>query len=125
MKFSYDLVLAYVSVLPSKAEAKDSDDDLLRRNDTFSTIVEHECFFKCPRVAMFQHLRLRCSCEAVGTYVCFVLRSIGIRFADKDECAFNNGDCEHVCVNSYLSHSCHCRGGYTIASDNRNCYGNF
>lgn len=44
MKFSYDLVLAYVSVLPSKAEAKDSDDDLLRRNDTFSTIVEHECY---------------------------------------------------------------------------------
>lgn len=82
-------------------------------------------FFKSPRVAMFQHLRLRCSCEAVGTYVCFVLRSIGIRFADKDECAFNNGDCEHVCVNSYLSHSCHCRGGYTIASDNRNCNGNF
>ena len=42
---------------------------------------------------------------------------------DKDECTSNNGGCEHVCVNSYLSHVCHCRGGYTIAADNKNCNG--
>lgn len=42
---------------------------------------------------------------------------------DKDECTSNNGGCEHVCLNSYLSHACHCRGGYTIAADNKNCNG--
>lgn len=124
MKFFYDLVLVYVFVLFFKVEVKDLDDDFLRRNDIFFIIVEYECFFKCL-FAMFQYLCLCCFCEVVGIYVCFVLRFIGIWFVDKDECVFNNGDCEYVCVNSYLSYSCYCCGGYIIVSDNWNCNGNF
>jgi len=53
---------------------------------------------------------------------CFKLRFFTF-YADKDECTSSNGGCEHICVNSYLSHACHCRGGYTLAGDSKNCNG--
>ena len=49
--------------------------------------------------------------------------SVSFLFTDKDECTSNNGGCEHICANSYLSYGCHCRGGYTTAVDNKNCNG--
>ena len=53
----------------------------------------------------------------------FLLSSVSFSLTDKDECTSNNGGCEHICANSYLSYVCHCRGGYTAAADNKNCNG--
>lgn len=44
-------------------------------------------------------------------------------FIDKEECILNNGGCEYICVNSYLSYGCYCCGGYIVVVDNKNCNG--
>ncbi|XP_077863300.1 tolloid isoform X1 [Saccoglossus kowalevskii] len=40
---------------------------------------------------------------------------------DVDECEINNGGCEVACLNLIGTYACGCRGGYTIAANNRNC----
>ena len=42
---------------------------------------------------------------------------------DIDECATDNGNCEHVCANSIGSFGCGCYAGYQLSSDGRNCTG--
>ena len=36
---------------------------------------------------------------------------------DINECAYNNGGCEQVCVNTVGSFVCSCYSGYTLSSE--------
>jgi len=42
---------------------------------------------------------------------------------DKDECAINNGGCQHECINTFGSYSCICHNGYTLHENKRDCKG--
>lgn len=44
-------------------------------------------------------------------------------FTDVDECAVNNGHCEHNCSNELGGYSCQCASGYQLDQDGRNCTG--
>ena len=44
-----------------------------------------------------------------------------LNFADINECASNNGGCQHNCRNTAGSFDCSCRSGYTLASDGKSC----
>lgn len=39
---------------------------------------------------------------------------------DKDECAQDNGGCQHECVNTFGSYLCRCRNGYRL-HDGHDC----
>lgn len=41
--------------------------------------------------------------------------------ADKDECAINNGGCQHVCRNTVGSYQCACYNGFTLHENNHDC----
>ena len=43
--------------------------------------------------------------------------------ADINECAANNGNCQHTCRNTGGSFSCSCRSGYRLGSNGRSCTG--
>ena len=45
-------------------------------------------------------------------------------FLDDDECAKDNGGCDHICVNTDGGRVCKCRAGYTLAADGTTCLGN-
>ena len=42
---------------------------------------------------------------------------------DINECAVNNGTCQHICRNTGGSFSCSCRSGYRLGSNDRSCTG--
>ena len=41
--------------------------------------------------------------------------------ADKDECAKDNGWCQHECVNTFGSYLCRCRNGYLLHENGHDC----
>jgi len=40
---------------------------------------------------------------------------------DKDECASNNGGCQHICKNTVGSYQCSCHNGFTLHDNQRDC----
>ncbi|CAL4115617.1 unnamed protein product, partial [Meganyctiphanes norvegica] len=40
---------------------------------------------------------------------------------DVNECALDNGGCEHECKNTVGSYKCCCRRAYTLRNDQRSC----
>jgi tolkin protein len=42
-------------------------------------------------------------------------------FTDKDECATNNGGCQHVCKNTIGSYECSCLNGFTLHDNKHDC----
>ncbi|XP_043283629.1 tolloid-like protein 1 [Venturia canescens] len=42
-------------------------------------------------------------------------------FTDMDECANNNGDCEHECRNTLGSYECSCHNGFTLHENRHDC----
>ncbi|KAK1333590.1 hypothetical protein QTO34_005975 [Cnephaeus nilssonii] len=42
-------------------------------------------------------------------------------FSDKDECAKDNGWCQHECVNTFGSYLCRCRNGYRLHENGHDC----
>ena len=42
---------------------------------------------------------------------------------DINECATDNGGCDHVCVNKPGSYECSCKDGYVLADDKHTCNG--
>uniref|UniRef100_A0A8D1F7M9 Tolloid like 2 n=1 Tax=Sus scrofa TaxID=9823 RepID=A0A8D1F7M9_PIG len=42
-------------------------------------------------------------------------------FSDKDECAKDNGGCQHECVNTVGSYLCRCRNGYRLHENQQDC----
>ena len=49
--------------------------------------------------------------------------SICLFATDIDECANENAECNHLCINEYGSYHCQCRDGYTLALDAHSCFG--
>lgn len=43
-------------------------------------------------------------------------------FIDRDECATNNGGCQHVCINTIGSYQCSCNNGFILHENKRDCY---
>ena len=43
--------------------------------------------------------------------------------SDVNECAVNNGDCDHNCTNNQGSYTCSCKRGYTLQGDAKSCKG--
>ena len=44
--------------------------------------------------------------------------------SDIDECAVNNGGCDHLCTNQVPFFSCSCKSGYRLYNE-RHCAGKF
>ncbi|ELU00391.1 hypothetical protein CAPTEDRAFT_221124 [Capitella teleta] len=42
-------------------------------------------------------------------------------FTDKDECAVNNGGCQHACKNTVGSYLCSCHNGFTLHENKHDC----
>ncbi|KRT83831.1 EGF-like domain containing protein, partial [Oryctes borbonicus] len=42
-------------------------------------------------------------------------------FTDRDECAINNGGCQHECINTLGSYMCACHNGFTLHENQRDC----
>ncbi|XP_017774281.1 PREDICTED: tolloid-like protein 1 [Nicrophorus vespilloides] len=42
-------------------------------------------------------------------------------FTDMDECAINNGGCQHECLNTLGSYVCTCHNGFTLHENKRDC----
>lgn len=42
-------------------------------------------------------------------------------FADINECSYNRGGCEQLCINSPGNYTCSCLTGYTLQSDGKSC----
>ena len=53
----------------------------------------------------------------------FGFLSLNPALTDVDECATNNGGCEHYCTNTIGSFVCSCYTGYTLDGDGRTCLG--
>ena len=45
-------------------------------------------------------------------------------FLDVDECATNNGGCNHTCANKQGTFQCSCDAGYSLDANNKTCSGN-
>lgn len=41
--------------------------------------------------------------------------------SDKDECAIDNGGCQHVCKNTIGSYVCSCSNGFTLHENGHDC----
>lgn len=42
-------------------------------------------------------------------------------FIDKDECATNNGGCQHICANTIGSYQCSCNNGFILHENKHDC----
>lgn len=40
---------------------------------------------------------------------------------DVDECKFNNGGCQHTCVNTMGSYECRCKEGFFLSDNQHTC----
>lgn len=67
------------------------------------------------------------SCVTDPTYGVFITQEYGkLRgnfccFVDVDECARNNGGCQHLCHNIPGSYYCSCFSGYVLQPDRHSC----
>lgn len=52
------------------------------------------------------------NCEATASILCLL---------DVDECNFNNGGCQHICVNTMGSYECRCKGGFFLSDNQHTC----
>ena len=66
----------------------------------------------------------RCATAPPTNYLfIIIIIIIIIGTADVDECAEDNGGCEHVCTNVVGSYVCGCRAGHFLAVNGKNCVG--
>lgn len=54
--------------------------------------------------------------ELMIFYIYFLLLPV-----DKDECAVNNGGCQHICKNTVGSYECACNNGFTLHENKHDC----
>ena len=59
-------------------------------------------------------IHVDCMCE-ISFVIC--------NFIDINECAVNNGQCDHNCHNTEGSYYCTCKEGYVLLTDQRGCSG--
>lgn len=83
------------------------------------------------KIVCFPHVTVSDTC--VSTCLCQQILStqhstdsspLGLSlFTDIDECAVNNGHCEHNCTNESGAYSCQCASGYQLDQDGHGCTG--
>ncbi|KAK4882987.1 hypothetical protein RN001_006306 [Aquatica leii] len=49
------------------------------------------------------------------------LFSLQVSITHMDECAVNNGGCQHECINTLGSYTCACHNGFTLHENGRDC----
>ena len=75
----------------------------------------------CPLIAEVAVVR---NTIAMANYCyAFCHPSLLVLYTDEDECAVNNGNCTHQCVNTPSSFMCACNEGFSLASDGKTCNG--
>lgn len=88
--------------------------------------------FKCSSLVKhssppsdFETLRLHAHClrpqPAFASATCKHCRSHPRSPADVDECKFNNGGCQHTCVNTMGSYECRCKEGFFLSDNQHTC----
>lgn len=88
--------------------------------DLINVDVEKVMFYTDrPRVkvrACIEHIYITMSTNSfTSPFVCCT--------SDENECATNNGRCNHKCENTYGSYRCLCYLGYKLLQDARTCQG--
>lgn len=63
------------------------------------------------------HGSFECKCHAG-----FAKHENSVVCRDIDECAVENGGCDHLCENSAGSHACTCRPGFELSRNERSCF---
>ena len=66
---------------------------------------------------------LSCEGMTVAGIVNPILQSLIILYTDINECALNNGGCQHKCINTDGSYYCSCDTGYDLQQDKLSCQG--
>ena len=46
-----------------------------------------------------------------------------MQIQDINECATNNGSCDHICTNTNGSYTCSCYDGYSLLTNGYSCSG--
>ena len=54
---------------------------------------------------------------------CILLINVYFNYIDINECAVNDGGCEHDCTNHDGSYYCDCSPGYSLGEDKHSCLG--
>ena len=72
---------------------------------------------KFPAIRYIALLCELCSCMVYCTsFFC-------VTPTDTDECAADNGNCDHLCANTPGSYHCSCHSGYYLSTDRHHCHG--
>uniref|UniRef100_H0UU51 Metalloendopeptidase n=1 Tax=Cavia porcellus TaxID=10141 RepID=H0UU51_CAVPO len=77
------------------------------------------CGSEMPEVITSQNNNMRVEFKSDNT-----VSKRGFRahfFSDKDECAKDNGGCQHECVNTFGSYLCQCLNGYRLHDNAHDC----
>ena len=87
---------------------------------------------ECERGYGLSEYAVTCVGECVCMYICVGGCIVALNYSyhttttsDTDECAANNGGCDHNCYNTPGSYYCTCNGGYYLARDGQSCGGGF
>ena len=70
----------------------------------------------------FLYLSIRKN-KTFGKYWLFLQKKMNGYHLDKNECATNNGGCNHKCINQEKTYRCECYTGYFLGKDNHSCIG--
>ena len=62
------------------------------------------------------------SCQGMKIIVKLAMHCLYLSI-DTDECALNNGGCQHKCINTDGSYYCSCDTGYDLQQDKHSCQG--
>jgi len=84
-------------------------------------VMKHACLMYRP-ISSY-HTVLQCCTTVQTCKLIHTLTYVTYIHADIDECAVDNGHCEHVCTNAVGSYQCSCRRGHFLAVNGRNCVG--
>ena len=67
------------------------------------------------------NISARTQLEVMSVHVIIACIDIVLYITDKDECAVNNGGCQHICKNTVGSYECACHNGFTLHENKHDC----